>query len=97
MPSQLPSGWGAGRRSGAPISYARAHAMKIREAARHRERERPRQDRTTPPSVADALTRINLALAEDRELLALVGRLIEMPAPARRSLLDFLSSLGRHA
>lgn len=76
------------------VQEARADATKIRQAARQLEREGVRRAATTAPSATDALTRINLALAGDQELLALVQRLIEMPGRARRGLQDLLSSLG---
>ena len=79
------------------VRAARAEAEDIRQAARKREREAAAPGRRPRPSTSDTLTRINLALAEDPELLGLVGRLLETPGQARRALLDLLASFGQRA
>lgn len=77
------------------VGAARDHAREIRQEARQLERERVgRTEKAIEPFTANALTRMNLALAQDQELLALVERLIEMPERARRGLRDLLSSLA---
>jgi hypothetical protein len=78
------------------VLAARADAAGIRQTARKREREATTRTRLPRPSTTDAITRINLAMTEDPELLALVARLLDVPRQARRALLDLLASFGQH-
>lgn len=75
------------------VEGARADATKIRRAARDRERQATNTRGSRATSTANALTRISLALAEDPELLTLADLLIRLPRPARRGLIELLSSL----
>lgn len=79
------------------VRAARAEADEIRQAARKRERKATASGSRPRPSTSDTMTRINLALSEDPELLALVGKLLDTPGQARRALLDLLASLGQRA
>ena len=74
---------------------ARAEAAEIRRVARDREREATSSRSRRGSTTSDALTRINLALAEDPELLSLADLLIQMPRPARRGLAELLSNLPK--
>jgi transcriptional regulator with XRE-family HTH domain len=77
------------------VLAARADAGGIRQTARKREREATTRNRPPRPSTTDTLARINLAMAEEPELLALVARLLDVPRQARRALLDLLASFGQ--
>ena len=78
------------------VLAARADAAGIRQTARKREREATTRNRLPCPSTTDAITRINLAMADDPELVALVARLLDVPRQARWALLDLLlASFGQ--
>lgn len=77
------------------VLAARADAAGIRQTARKREREATSRNRTPRPSTTDAITRINLAMADDQELVALVARLIDAPRSTRRALVELLASFGQ--
>ena len=77
------------------ILAARAEAAGIRQTARKHEREAATRNRPVRPSTTDVITRINLAMADDPELLALVARLLDVPRRARRPLADLLASFGQ--
>jgi hypothetical protein len=73
------------------VARAKAEARSIRENARGLERELARK---TPvvPAATDALMRLNLALTDDAELLALVQRVIALSDEGRRALATLLSA-----
>lgn len=75
------------------VRQARAAAAAIRSEARRRERELASSDRLIPTST-DALMRMNLALGEDAELLALVQRVVALPDEARRALLELINAFS---
>ena len=75
------------------VERARADATEIRRTAREHEAKATTTRGTRAASTADALTRINLALAEDPELFTLADLLIQLPRAARRGLIELLSSL----
>lgn len=73
------------------VLRARAEASSIKREAGRREREINHGDRDSP-TAADALMRLNLALGDDPELLALFQKIIALPGAARRALSTLLSA-----
>lgn len=71
------------------VARAKEEARSIRENARRRERDLGRK---TPviPAGTDALMRVNLALTDDAELLALVQRVVALSEEGRRALATLL-------
>ena len=74
------------------VLAARAEAAGIRQTARKREREATTSNKVPRPSTTDAITRVNLAMADDPEFLALVAQLLDLPRQSCRALLDLLAS-----
>jgi transcriptional regulator with XRE-family HTH domain len=72
------------------VARAKAEARSIRDLARGRERKLTRKTAVAPGST-DALMRVNLALTDDAELLALVQRVIALRDEGRRALATLLS------
>jgi hypothetical protein len=69
------------------VRRARAEAASIRRKAGRREQELTHGDRVSP-TATDALMRVNLALGDDAELLALVQRVVALPRRRTSSPLD---------